>query len=125
MIKKGTCLLIGVAVPGDRNVIKKDTEKILKCKDLIIGSQSIWNVEAKVIPVIRGATVTVSKSLRHYPSNIPGKYEIKELQKYSHFGHCTHTTESANVKVQMYFTGEITLHVAQIENTEQLQHYIS
>ena len=55
------------------------------------------NVKAKVIPVIRGATVTISKSLRHYLSNIPGKHEIKEPQNYSHIGHCTHTTESANV----------------------------
>ena len=82
-------------------------------------------MKGKVIPVIRLGTVTISKSLRHYLSNVPGKHEIKELQKYSHYGHCTHTTESANVKVQIYFTGEITLHVAQIENTEQLQHFIS
>ena len=40
-----------------------------------------WNVQAKVTPVIAGATGTVSKSLRQYLSNIPGKHEIKELQK--------------------------------------------
>jgi len=34
-----------------------------------------------VIPVITGATGTVSKSFRKYVSNIPGKYEVKELQK--------------------------------------------
>jgi len=34
-----------------------------------------------VIPVIKGATGTTSKSFRKYPSNIPGKHEIKELQK--------------------------------------------
>ena len=34
----------------------------------------------KVIPVIIGATGTISKSLRQYLSNIPGKHEIKELQ---------------------------------------------
>ena len=37
--KKGTCMLIGVAIPGDRNVIKQEAEKILKYKDLIIGIQ--------------------------------------------------------------------------------------
>jgi len=36
----------------------------------------------------------------------------------------THTLESANVKVQNIVTCEITLHVAQIVNTEQMQHYI-
>ena len=37
--KQGTCMLIGVAIPGDRNVIKQEAEKILKYKDLIIGIQ--------------------------------------------------------------------------------------
>jgi hypothetical protein len=41
----------------------------------------MWNVKAKVIPVITGATGTISKSLRQYLSNIQGKHEIKELQK--------------------------------------------
>jgi len=38
-------------------------------------------VQTKVIPVIRGATGTISKSFRKYVSNIPGKHEVKELQK--------------------------------------------
>jgi hypothetical protein len=33
-----------------------------------------------VIPII-GATVTASKFFRKYLSNIPGKHDIKELQK--------------------------------------------
>jgi hypothetical protein len=28
-------MLINIAIPGDRNVIKKEAEKILKCEDLI------------------------------------------------------------------------------------------
>jgi len=35
----------------------------------------------KVISVITGATRTTSKSFRKYLSNIPGKNDIKELQK--------------------------------------------
>jgi len=31
--------------------------------------------------VIIGATGTISKLLRKYVSNIPGKHEVKELQK--------------------------------------------
>jgi hypothetical protein len=34
-----------------------------------------------VTPVIIGATGTTSKSFRKYLTNIPGKQEIKELQK--------------------------------------------
>jgi len=41
----------------------------------------MWNVKTKVIPVIIEATGTISKSFRKYVSNIPGKHEVKELQK--------------------------------------------
>ena len=41
----------------------------------------MWNVKTKVIPVIIGATGTLSKSFRKYVSNIPGNHEVKELQK--------------------------------------------
>jgi hypothetical protein len=34
-----------------------------------------------VIPVIIGATGTISKSFRKYVSTIPGNHEVKELQK--------------------------------------------
>ena len=56
----GTCMLIDVAISGERNVIKKEAEKILKYKDLTIGIQCMWNVQTKVIPVITGATGTIS-----------------------------------------------------------------
>ena len=74
-------MLIDVAISGDRNVIKKETEKILKHKDLTTKIQRMWNIKTKVIPVIIGSTGTISKSFRKYVSNITGKYEIKELQK--------------------------------------------
>jgi hypothetical protein len=54
--EKGACMLIDVAISGDRNVIKKEAEKILYYKDLIIEIQLMWNVKTKVIPVIIGAT---------------------------------------------------------------------
>ena len=69
-------MLIDVAIPGDRNVIKKEAEKILKYKDLTIEIQRMWNVKTNVIPVLIGATGIISKSFRKYLSN-----EIKELQK--------------------------------------------
>ena len=39
------------------------------------------NVTAKVIPVTAGETGTISKSLRQYLSNMPGKHEIKKERK--------------------------------------------
>jgi hypothetical protein len=74
-------MLIDVAIPGDRNVIQKESEKILKYKDLTIEIQRMWNVKTRVIPVIIGANGTISKSLRKYVSTVPGNREVRELQK--------------------------------------------
>jgi hypothetical protein len=62
-------------------VIKKEVEKILKYEDLIIEIQRMWNVKAKMIQVITGATWTTWKSPRQHLSYVPGKHAIKELQK--------------------------------------------
>jgi hypothetical protein len=74
-------MLIDVVIPGDRNVIQKEAEKILKYNDLTIEIQRMWNVKTRVLPVIIGATGTISKSFRKYVSTIPGNHEVKELQK--------------------------------------------
>jgi len=74
-------MLIDVAISGDRNVIKKEAEMILKYKDLTIEIQRMWKVKTRVIPVIIGVTGTISKSFRKYASNIRGNHEVKELQK--------------------------------------------
>ena len=74
-------MLIDVAISEDRNVIKTVADKILKYKDLTIEIQRMWNVKTKVIPVIIGANGTISNSFGKYVSNIPGKHEVKELQK--------------------------------------------
>jgi hypothetical protein len=79
--EKRTCMLIDVVISGDRNVIKKEAENVLKYKDLTTEIQRMWNVKTKIIPVITGATGTILKSFRKYVSNIPGNYEVKELQK--------------------------------------------
>ena len=41
----------------------------------------MWNVQAKVIPVITGLTGTISDPFSTYLSNITGKHETNELQK--------------------------------------------
>jgi hypothetical protein len=47
-------LLIDVAIPGDKSVIRKEAEKFLKYKDLITEIQRMWNAKAKVIVVMTG-----------------------------------------------------------------------
>ena len=96
--KQGTCTLIDVAIPGDRNVFNKEAEMILRYKDLTVEIQRMWNLKAKVIPVLIGATGTISVSLGQYLSNIPGKHEIKETQKKQPLPR-TQTAGSANIKV--------------------------
>jgi hypothetical protein len=82
-------------------VIKKAAEKILKYKDFITEMQCMWNVKENWIPLITGATGTISKSLGHYLSDIPRRHEIEELQEPAVLG----TSESANVIVQNKFHG--------------------
>jgi hypothetical protein len=48
---------------------------------IIIEIQRMWNVKTRVLPVIIGATGTISKSFRKYVSTIPGNYDVEELQK--------------------------------------------
>jgi len=62
-------------------VIKKEAEKILKYEDLTIEIQRMWNVKTKVIPVIIGATGTISRSFRKYVNNIPGNHELRNYRK--------------------------------------------
>ena len=74
-------MVIDFAISGDRNVIKKEAEKNLKCKDLTIEIHCMWKVKTRVIPVITGVTRTISKLFRKYVSSIPGNHEVEELQK--------------------------------------------
>jgi len=61
MKREHTYLLIDVAIRGDRIVINKEGEKILKYKDLTLEIQRMWNVKTKLIPVMTGATGIISK----------------------------------------------------------------
>jgi hypothetical protein len=62
-------------------VIQKEAEKILKYKDLTTEIQRMWNVKTRVIPVIIGATGTISKSFRKCVSTIPEIHDVRELPK--------------------------------------------
>jgi hypothetical protein len=83
MIRKGTCMLIDDAISGVTIMIKKEDENILIYKDFTIKIQYMWYVKTKVIPAIIRATGIISKSIRKYLSNMPGKHKIKNLTKTS------------------------------------------
>jgi hypothetical protein len=80
-MKDKICLLIDIAIPSDRNVIQKESEKKLKYKNLSVEIQRMWYMKCFVIPVITGATVIVTKGLKKYLETIPGKHSIDYLQK--------------------------------------------
>ena len=67
--EKGTFMSTDVAISGDRNVIKKESENLLKYKYIITEIQRVWNVKTKVIPVITGATGTITKTFRKTKQN--------------------------------------------------------
>jgi len=66
-------MLIDVAKSGDRNVIKKEAEKILKYKDLTTEIQCMWNVKTKVIAVIIGGDWDYFKVIQKIREQHTGK----------------------------------------------------
>ena len=76
--EKGTCMLTGIAITGDGNLIKKEAERIRKT--LTVEIQRLWHVKTTGIPVIVMASGTISESFRKYLIRIPGKHDIKDLQ---------------------------------------------
>ena len=103
VIKEETRVSIDVGIPGDRNVIMKGTEKTVRCTDRTTEIQCMWNVKAKVIPIIIGATGNISKSLQSEPEQQTGKARNEGNADNSHIGHCTQTAGSADVKLQNIF----------------------
>jgi hypothetical protein len=62
-----------VGICGDRNVVKKDDEKILKYKDLVKEIQRMWNVKAKLIPAIKRGDSNHLKITQAIPEQHTGK----------------------------------------------------
>ena len=83
-----------MAIPVDRNVVKKETENKLKYKGLCTEKQRMWNPKCTIIPVITGVTGIVTRSLRKNLEAVRGKHSIDSLQK---TWNITHNTESTAV----------------------------
>jgi hypothetical protein len=72
---------------------------IFKYKDLTVEIQCMWNVKTNVIPLITGNwnhLIIIQK----IPEQCTGNPRSQGTTENSHIGHCTHTLESVNVKVQ-------------------------
>jgi hypothetical protein len=93
-------MLIDVAIPGERNVIKKEAEKILKYKRPY--NRNTAHVECKN----KGDASNNRSSWNHFkilqkiPEQQTRKARYQGTAENSHIGHSTHTSESANVEAQ-------------------------
>ena len=74
------CLVVDVAITGDVNVLKKETEKRLKYKDLQLEISRMWNVKTKVVAVVVGALGTMSDNFSKEIESIPGKPSAEDVQ---------------------------------------------
>ena len=70
-----------MTVPSERNVSAKEVEKLSKYKGLEIEITRMWGMKILTIPVVFGALGLIQKGLDRYISKIPGKINIREMQK--------------------------------------------
>jgi hypothetical protein len=59
--------------------VKKEAEKLLKYKYLLIEIQRLWDIKEKMIPVVTGATESLSRSFHKYLDDISGKHSSVEI----------------------------------------------
>ena len=80
--KKRETIIVDIAVPGDCNVVQKETEKLEKYQDLAREIGNLWKTSTKVVPEAVGALGSVSKQLKCHLEQIGfkiGKERSKSL----------------------------------------------
>ena len=70
-----------MSVPADRNISKKEYEKLAKYKDLEIEINRMWQLRTITLPIVVGALGMLKKGSSDYIDPIPGKSNICEVQK--------------------------------------------
>ena len=76
-----TCNIIDTAVPGDAGIVEKEKEKVEKYQDLRREVERLWNVKAKVVPIVVGALGAVTPNLSKHLDAIGVTTRIELLQK--------------------------------------------
>ena len=76
------CLIIDVAIPVCKNVVKKEAEKIVKYRDLEKEIQKCWNLKhVRTIPIVIGALGTVTKGITGYLKKISSEINFDVIQR--------------------------------------------
>ena len=75
------CIVIDVAIPADQNIADKEWEKISKYSELKLEIMRLWNVKAKVIPIVVGALGSIPKKLKEHLKSLGLSGDIHCIQK--------------------------------------------
>ena len=75
------CNIIDIAVPGDAGIVEKEKEKVEKYPDLRREVARLWNVKAKVVPIVVGGLGAVLPKLSKHLDAIGVITRIELLQK--------------------------------------------
>ena len=70
-----------ITVPGDAGIVENEKEKVEKYKDLRREVARLWNVKAKVVPIVVGALGVVTRNLSKHLDVIGVTTKIELLQK--------------------------------------------
>ena len=73
--------IVDIAVPGDSNVLQKETEKYEKYQNLARKIKRIWKSKGKVVPLVVGAVGSVSKKLAGHLEQLGIKDRTNTMQK--------------------------------------------
>ena len=76
-----TCNIINIAIPGDAGIVEKEKEKVKKYQGLHREVARLWNVKAKVVPIVVGALGAVTPNLSKHLDAIGVTTRIELLQK--------------------------------------------
>ena len=75
-----TCNIINIAVPGDAGIVEKK-EEVENYQDLHREVARLWNVKAKVVPIVVGALGALTPNCSKHLDAIGVTTRIKLLQK--------------------------------------------
>ena len=78
---KKICNIIDIAVPVVAGIVEKEKEKVEKYQDLRREVARLWNIKAKVVPIVIGALGAVTPNLSKHLVAIGVTTRIELLQK--------------------------------------------